>query len=148
MDLCWQSDVSWCTRSLTHFTELTCTTGSWNVCYHFPEETEPVRERVTTDVTTREDRSGTQFGGVRFMRLHWVLCCCLLAKWCPTLCDPMDCSTPGSSPPLSPRISNNSKWSNRQRLNLKNIEAAHAAQFQKNKWPNQKMGQRAKQTFL
>ena len=21
--------------------------------------------------------------------------CCLVAKWCPTLCDPVDCSTPG-----------------------------------------------------
>ena len=43
---------------------------------------------------------------------------------------------------------NNSKLSNRQRINLKNIQAAPAAQFQKNKWPNQKMGQRSKQTFL
>ena len=43
---------------------------------------------------------------------------------------------------------NNSKWSNWQTTNLKNIQAAHAAQFQKNKWPNQKMGQRTKQTFL
>ena len=34
---------------------------------------------------------------------------------------------------------NNSKWSNRQRINLKNIQATPAAQFQKNKWPNQKM---------
>ena len=24
-------------------------------------------------------------------------CCCSVAKLCPTLCDPMDCSTPGSS---------------------------------------------------
>ena len=31
--------------------------------------------------------------------------------------------------------------------NLKNIQAAHAAQFQKNKRLNQKMGQRTKQTF-
>ena len=30
----------------------------------------------------------------------------------------------------------------------KNIQAAHAAQYQKNKQPNQKMGQRTKQTFL
>ena len=30
----------------------------------------------------------------------------------------------------------------------KNIQATPAAQFQKNKWPNQKMGQRTKQTFL
>ena len=30
----------------------------------------------------------------------------------------------------------------------KNIQAAHAAQFQKNKRPNQTMGQRTKQTFL
>ena len=43
---------------------------------------------------------------------------------------------------------NNSKWSNWQRINLKNIQAAHAAQFQKNKWPNQKLDQRTKQTFL
>ena len=43
---------------------------------------------------------------------------------------------------------NNSKRSNWQKINLKNIQAAPAAQFQKNKWPNQKMGQRTKQTFL
>ena len=30
---------------------------------------------------------------------------------------------------------------------LKNIQAAHAAQYQKNKQPNQKMGQKTKQTF-
>ena len=43
---------------------------------------------------------------------------------------------------------NNRKLSNWQRINLKNIQAAHAAKYQKNKWPNQKMGQRTKQTFL
>ena len=32
--------------------------------------------------------------------------------------------------------------------NLKNIQATPAAQFQKNKQPNQKMGQRTKQKFL
>ena len=42
----------------------------------------------------------------------------------------------------------NSKWSNGQTTNLKNIQATPAAQFQKNKWLNQKMGQRTKQTFL
>ena len=39
---------------------------------------------------------------------------------------------------------NNSKWSNRQTTNLKNIQATPAAQFQKNKRPKQKMGQRTK----
>ena len=43
---------------------------------------------------------------------------------------------------------NNSKPSNGQRINLKNIQATPAAQFQKNKLPNQKMCQRTKQTFL
>ena len=43
---------------------------------------------------------------------------------------------------------NNSKWSNRQTTNLKNIQATLAGQFQKNKWTNQKVGQRTKQTFL
>ena len=43
---------------------------------------------------------------------------------------------------------NNSKWSNWQRINFKYIQAAHAAQYQEDKWPNQKMGQRTKQTFL
>ena len=42
---------------------------------------------------------------------------------------------------------NNSKQSNRQRINLKNIQATLAAQFQKNKGPNQKVGQITKQTF-
>ena len=37
---------------------------------------------------------------------------------------------------------NNSKWSNWQTTNLKNIQATPTAQFQKNKWPNQKVGQR------
>ena len=40
---------------------------------------------------------------------------------------------------------NNSKPKNRQRINLKNIQAA---QYQKHKQPNQKIGQRSKQTFL
>ena len=26
---------------------------------------------------------------------NWLLLCCLVAKSCPTLCEPMDCSTPG-----------------------------------------------------
>ena len=43
---------------------------------------------------------------------------------------------------------NNSKWRNRRRINLKNIQATPPAQFQKNKWPSQKTGQRSKQTFL
>ena len=29
-----------------------------------------------------------------------------------------------------------SKWSKRHRINLKNIQATPATQFQKNKWPN------------
>ena len=35
-----------------------------------------------------------------------------------------------------------------QTTNLKNIQATPAAQFQKNKLPNQNMDQRTKQTFL
>ena len=35
---------------------------------------------------------------------------------------------------------NNSKWSNWQRIKLKNIQTAHEAQYQKNKWSNQKNG--------
>ena len=37
---------------------------------------------------------------------------------------------------------NNSKWSIWQRINLKNKQAAHVAQFKKNKWPNKKMVKR------
>ena len=40
------------------------------------------------------------------------------------------------------------KQSNGQRINLKNIQATYATQFQKNKRPNKKMGQSTKQTFL
>ena len=59
---------------------------------------------------------------------------------------------------------NNSKWSDWQgiklqnletahsalykKVNLKDIQAAHTAQFQKSKRPNQKIGQRTKQTFF
>ena len=39
---------------------------------------------------------------------------------------------------------NYSKWSNWQTTNLKNIQATAVAQFQKNKWSNQIMGQRTK----
>ena len=35
-----------------------------------------------------------------------------------------------------------------KRINLKNIQATPAAQFQNNKRPSQVMGQRTKQTFL
>ena len=40
------------------------------------------------------------------------------------------------------------KQSNRQGINLQNIQTTHAAQYQKNKQPNHKMGRRSKQTFL
>ena len=43
---------------------------------------------------------------------------------------------------------NNSKQSNGQRINLKNIQATPAGRFQKTKQPNQQMGQRTKQIFL
>ena len=43
---------------------------------------------------------------------------------------------------------NNSKWSNWQRINLKNIQAAHAPQFQKNKWPNQKLAKELNRDFI
>ena len=34
------------------------------------------------------------------------------------------------------------------KINLQNIQAAHSAQYQKNKQPNQKASRRPKQTFL
>ena len=40
------------------------------------------------------------------------------------------------------------KWSNWERINLQNLQAAHAAQYQKHKQPNPKMGRRPKKTFL
>ena len=43
---------------------------------------------------------------------------------------------------------NNRKWNNWQKINLQNIQAAHAAQYQKNKQPNQNVDRRPKQTFL
>ena len=43
---------------------------------------------------------------------------------------------------------NTCKRSNLQIINIKNIQATPAAQFQKNKRPNQKMGQRTKQTLV
>ena len=36
----------------------------------------------------------------------------------------------------------------KQRINFQNIQAAYTTQYQKNKQPNQKVGKRAKQTFL
>ena len=43
---------------------------------------------------------------------------------------------------------NNSQQIKQQRINLKNIQAAPVAQYEKNKQPNQKLDQRYKQTFL
>ena len=37
------------------------------------------------------------------------------------------------------------KQSNRQGINLQNLQTAHAAQYEKNKQPNQKLGRRSKQ---
>ena len=37
---------------------------------------------------------------------------------------------------------------NWQKINFQNMQAAHTAQYQKNKQPNQKVGKRPKQTFL
>ena len=43
---------------------------------------------------------------------------------------------------------NNSKWNDWQRINFQNIQAAHTTQHQKNKQPNQKVGNSPKETFL
>jgi len=43
---------------------------------------------------------------------------------------------------------NNNKGNNCQRSNFQNTQTAHATQYQKNKQPNQKVGNRHKQTFL
>ena len=37
---------------------------------------------------------------------------------------------------------NNSKWNNWQRINFHNIQAAHTTQYQKNKQPNSKSGEK------
>jgi len=39
---------------------------------------------------------------------------------------------------------NNNKWNNQQRIDLQNIQEAHASQYQKNKQPNQKVGRKPK----
>ena len=39
---------------------------------------------------------------------------------------------------------NTCKWSNIHEINLWNIQAAHAAQYQKDKQPNKKVGRRTK----
>ena len=36
------------------------------------------------------------------MKLHVFCCCCSVTQLCPTLCNPMDCSTPGS--PVLPHL--------------------------------------------
>ena len=41
----------------------------------------------------------------------------------------------------------NSKWSNWQTINLKNIQAAHATQYQKNKWPNKRWAKELNRHF-
>ena len=44
-------------------------------------------------------------------------------------------------------LRNNSKWNNLQRINLQNMQAAHVAQYQKNKQPNQKEGENLNRHF-
>ena len=54
-----------------------------------------------------EEPGGLQSIGLERVEHEWsnLACsCCSVTKWCPTLCDPMDCSTTGSCPPLSPRV--------------------------------------------
>ena len=43
---------------------------------------------------------------------------------------------------------NKIKWNNWQRIDLHTIQAAHAAQNQKNKKPNKKLGKIPRQAFL
>ena len=43
---------------------------------------------------------------------------------------------------------NNCKWNTGQKTNFQNIQAAHAAQYQKNKQPNQKVVESPEQAFL
>ena len=66
----------------------------------------------------------------------------LFTQSCPTLCDPMDCSPPGSSTHgiFQARILegiaisfSNCKWSCWQRINLQSMQAAHIAQYKTNK---------------
>ena len=33
----------------------------------------------------------------KFLSFKTLCCCCLVAEWCPSLCDPRDCSLPDSS---------------------------------------------------
>ena len=42
---------------------------------------------------------------------------------------------------------NNSKWNNWQRINFQNIQAAHTAQYKKNKRPNQKWAKEQNRHF-
>ena len=42
---------------------------------------------------------------------------------------------------------NNNKWDKWLKINLKNIQVFHVAQYQKNKQASQKVGRRPKQTF-
>ena len=46
------------------------------------------RVQETTNYGDCDPRKGA-------LGLYRLSCCCSVAKLCPTLCDPMDCSTPG-----------------------------------------------------
>ena len=50
-------------------------------------------------ILEEKDRSsrGTKLFQLKPVPLFYLLDSCLDAQWCPTLCDRMDCSTPGSS---------------------------------------------------
>ena len=48
----------------------------------------------------------SSFAMIKNSIYHWShICCCSVTRLCLTLCDPMNCSAPGSyGPPLSPRV--------------------------------------------
>ena len=99
---------------------------------------------------------------------------CEVTQSCLTLCDPLDCSSPGSSvyrifqervlewvaisfskenhkqdEKTMLRMGENIyKCSNLKGTNLQNIQRIHVAQYLKNKEANQKLDGRSKQTFL
>ena len=78
----WQAIVHGVTNSQTQMKCWTCIQAKW--IYHLWEEIFP-------EVTER----GKMFSIRIKNRLYY--CCCSVAKSCPTLCSPMDCSMPVSS---------------------------------------------------
>ena len=67
----------------------------WGTLIQQPQETDAHGEQIIQNLDNLglKGTSSNPAGGA--LALVFLICCCSVAKSYPTVCDPMDCSTPG-----------------------------------------------------